>query len=154
MNLYREIKIRHIIFYSWIKKLKALKILLLIVSFIVSIMATAQKIDSIYINLYTDSLKKGTYNYINVDGLLSNGRYIPLDTTQLTFRANSGKFSGNSLWVEPDFKGKKILIKVQLKSNPAIVKEFEMCIKQLPDGPLKTEAEVLKGMKRKNGKGK
>ena len=119
----------------------------------VSITATAQKIDSIYINLYTDSLKKGTFNYINVDGMLSNGRYLPLDTAQLTFTANTGKFTGNSLWVDPDYKGKKILIKVVLKSNPAIVKEFEMCIKQLPDGPLKTEAEVLQGMKRKNGKG-
>ena len=131
-----------------------MKIHLLILSLVVSITATAQKIDSIYVNLYTDSLKKGTYNYINVDGMLNTGHYLPLDTTQLTFTANAGKFTGNSLWVEPDFKGKKILIRVVLKSNPAIVKEFEMCIKQLPDGPLKTEAEVLQGMRRKNGKGK
>jgi len=131
-----------------------LKIHLLILSLVVSITATAQKIDSIYVNLYTDSLKKGTYNYINVDGMLNTGHYLPLDTTQLTFTVNAGKFTGNSLWVEPDFKGKKILIRVVLKSNPAIVKEFEMCIKQLPDGPLKTEAEVLQGMRRKNGKGK
>ena len=130
-----------------------MKIHLLILSFVVSITVTAQKIDSIYINLYTDSLKKGTFNYINVDGMLSNGRYLPLDTAQLTFTANTGKFTGNSLWVDPDYKGKKILIKVVLKSNPAIVREFEICIKQLPDGPLKTEAEVLQGMRRKNGKG-
>ena len=97
-----------------------MKIYLFILSFVVSITATAQKIDSIYINLYTDSLKKGTFNYINVDGLLSNGRYLPLDTAQLTFTANTGKFTGNSLWVDPDFKGKKILIKVVLKSNPAL----------------------------------
>lgn len=120
----------------------------------ISFIGKAQKIDSIFVNLYTDSLKKGTFNYINVDGMLSTGHYLPLDTTQLTFTANAGKFTGNSLWVEPDFKGKKILIKVVLKCNPAIVKEFEMCIKQLPDGPLKTEAEVLQGMRRKNGKGK
>ena len=130
-----------------------MKIYLLILSLVVSITATAQKVDSIYVNLYTDSLKKGTFNYINVDGMLSNGHYLPLDTTLLTFTANAGKFTGNSLWVEPDYKGKKILIKVVLKSNPAIVKEFEICIKQLPDGPLKTEAEVLQGMRRKNGKG-
>ena len=130
-----------------------MKIYLFILSFVVSITVTAQKIDSIYINLYTDSLKKGTFNYINVDGMLSNGRYLPLDTAQLTFTANTGKFTGNSLWVDPDYKGKKILIKVVLKSNPAIVKEFEICLKQLPDGPLKTEAEVLQGMRRKNGKG-
>ena len=130
-----------------------MKGILLFIALGISFTIKAQKIDSIFVNLYTDSLKKGTFNYINVDGMLSNGRYLPLDTTQLVFTANAGKFTGNSLWVEPDFKGKKILIKVVLKSNPAIVKEFEMCIKQLPDGPLKTEAEVLQGMKRKNGKG-
>ena len=81
------------------------------------------------------------------------GRYLPLDTTQLTFTASAGQFDGNSLWVEPDFKGKQISIKVVLKSNPAIVKKFDMCIKQLPDGPLKTEAEVLQEMRKRKGKG-
>jgi hypothetical protein len=117
-----------------------------------SISVAAQKIDSIYVNLYTDSLKKGTFNYINVDGKLSSGRYLPLDTSQLTFTANAGKFTGNNLWVDNAFNGKKILIKVVLKCNPAITKEFEMSIKQLPDGPLKTEAEVLQGLKRRKGK--
>lgn len=130
-----------------------MKIHLLLLSFVLSISVAAQKIDSIYVNLYTDSLKKGTFNYINVDGKLSNGRYIPLDTTQLIFTANAGKFTGNNLWVDNDFIGRKILIKVVLKCNPVIVKEFEMSIKQLPDGPLKTEAEVLHGMKRRKGKG-
>lgn len=120
---------------------------------IISLSTAAQKIDSIYVNLYTDSLKRGTYNYINVDGLLSNGRYLPLDSTHLIFTASTGKFIGNSLWVAPDFKGRKILLKVVLRTNPVIIKEFEMYIKQLPDGPLKTEAEVLQGMKPKKRKG-
>ncbi|MBA3674977.1 MAG: hypothetical protein H0W75_08510, partial [Chitinophagaceae bacterium] len=64
----------------------------------ISSFAWAQRIDSIFVNLYTDSLKKGTYNYINVDGLLSNGRYVPLDSTQIIFWASVGKFSGNDLW--------------------------------------------------------
>ena len=34
---------------------------------LITTFAKAQKIESIHINLYTDSLKKGTYNYINVD---------------------------------------------------------------------------------------
>ena len=130
-----------------------MKLHLLILSFVVSAAVKAQKIDSIFVNLYTDSLKKGTYNYINVDGMSGTGRYLPLDTTQLTFTASAGQFDGNSLWVEPDFKGKQISIKVVLKSNPAIVKQFDMCIKQLPDGPLKTEAEVLQEMRKRKGKG-
>ena len=88
----------------------------------------AQNIDSIYVNLYTDSLKKGTYNYINIDGLLSNGRYLPLDSTQLIFSASAGKFSGNSLWLDPNFTAEKVSVKVILRSNPAIYKEFEILV--------------------------
>lgn len=46
---------------------------------------SAQKIDSIYFHLYTDSLKKGFYNYINVDGKMSDGSWTPLDSTQILF---------------------------------------------------------------------
>jgi len=123
------------------------KKLLLLTFIVLSITARSQKIDSIYVNLYTDSLKRGTYNYINIDGLLPNGHYIPLDSTQLTFIASAGKFSGNSLWVEPGFTGEKITIRVTLKQNPALHKEFDMYIKQKPDGPLKTVDELMSEMK-------
>ena len=36
---------------------------------------SAQNLDSIFFNLYTDSLKKGTYNYINVDGQFTDGAF-------------------------------------------------------------------------------
>lgn len=119
-----------------------------------SVMVKAQKIDSIYVNLYTDSLKKGTHNYINIDGLLSNGHYLPLDTTQLTFQSSAGKFSGNNLWVGPDFKADKITISVTLKQNPALQKTFDMYIKQKPDGPLQTVDELISEMKKSKSKGK
>ena len=112
-------------------------------------LAKAQKIDSIYINLYTDSLKKGTYNYINVDGLLSNGHYMPLDSTQLIFTSSAGKFYGNSLLIGRDFKDEKVLIKVVLRSKPSLCKEFEMYIKKKPDGELKTLDELMNEMKQK-----
>lgn len=116
--------------------------------------ARAQKIDSIFVNLYTDSLKKGTYNYINIDGLLSNGHYLPLDTTQLTFQSSAGKFSGNNLWIAPDFREDKITISVTLKQHPEQHKEFDMYIKQKPDGPLKTVDELMGEMKKSKSKGK
>jgi len=117
-------------------------------------MAKAQRVDSIYVNLYTDSLKKGTYNYINIDGLLSNGRYLPLDSTQLIFTASAGTFKGNSLWIENSFVERKVSIKVTLKQNPALYKEFDMYIKQKPDGPLQTVDELMSEMKRKKQKKK
>ncbi len=117
----------------------------------ISSFARAQKIDSIFVNLYTDSLKKGTYNYINVDGLLPNGKYMPLDSTQIIFWASEGKFSGNSLWLDKDFKHEKVFIKVVLRKNPSISKEFTVYIKKKPDDEkLKTAEELLNNM---DGKG-
>ena len=113
----------------------------------------AQQIDSIYVHLYTDSLKKGTYNYINIDGRLTNGNYLPLDDSQLTFTASSGEFKGNSLWVDKDFKYDKVRIKVVLKSNPSQHKEFDMYVKQKPDSEkLKTVEEILNENKQSNKK--
>ena len=113
--------------------------------------AKAQKIDSIYVHLYTDSLKKGTYNYINIDGKLSNGRYIPLDTTEITFSSSDGKFYGNSLLLDPKFSKEKVNIKAVLRSNPALFKEFTIYIKKIPDPSiLKTEEEIMKEGKRKS----
>lgn len=126
-----------------------MKLHLLILSFVVSAAVKAQKIDSIFVNLYTDSLKKGTYNYINIDGQLQDGRFIPLDNTHLLFTTSAGKFSGNSLCLDRDINEKKIIIKAVLKQNPAIFKEFEIYIKQLPDGPLQTLDEFKKQLKKK-----
>lgn len=117
--------------------------LLLLFTLSVSIVK-AQQIDSIYVHLYTDSLKKGTYNYINIDGRLTNGNYLPLDDSQLTFTASSGEFKGNSLWIDNNFKFDKVHIKVVLKTNPSQYKEFDMYVKQKPDSEkLKTVEEIL-----------
>jgi hypothetical protein len=111
--------------------------------------ARAQKIDSIYVNLYTDSLKKGQYNYINVDGLMSNGRYIPLDSSKVYFSCNDAKFYGNTLFIPTDFTSEKVKIKVALKSDEKKYKEFEVYIKNMPDPPLKSESEIMAEIKNK-----
>lgn len=108
---------------------------------------SAQKIDSIYVNLYTDSLKKGTFNYINVDGKLSNGRYLPLDSTHMALVSSDGKFTGNDLWIPKDFKKDKVTIKAILLSDTSVCKEFTVYIKKLPDPELKTEQQILEEMK-------
>lgn len=117
-----------------------------------SLFAKAQKVESIYVNLYTDSLKKGTFNYINIDGKMSNGRYLPLDSTQLVFWASAGKFSGNSLWIDRDFAPQKVDIKVSVRDNPAMVKEFTIYVKQKPDPELKTMDEIMNKSKSKKGR--
>lgn len=115
---------------------------------IISTFAKAQKIDSIYVNLYTDSLKKGTYNYINIDGKLSDGKYIPLDSTNIIFSASDGKFVGNTLWIDPNFSKEKVSIKAVLRSNPQLYKEFDIYIKKIPNpDKLKTVDELMNEMK-------
>ena len=47
---------------------------LLLLFFLIFKLANAQKVDSIYFHLYTDSLKKGFFNYINVDDKTSDGK--------------------------------------------------------------------------------
>ncbi len=119
------------------------------------VLTKAQNIQNIFVNLYTDSLKKGTYNYINIDGLLSNGNYTPLDSSAITFWANEGKFYGNSLLISKDFKKDKVLIKVHLKSNPSIAKEFTLFIKKNEDAErLKTTEELMGEMQNNPKKGK
>ena len=104
----------------------------------------AQKVDSIYFNLYTDSLKKGTFNYINVDGKFSDGKYLPMTVKEITLTASAGKFDGNSLFIDSNFKEEKVTIKAVLKSNPLIWKEVVIYIKKKESTErLKTEKEIL-----------
>ena len=130
-----------------------MKQLLLLTFIIGSNFAKAQKVDSIFVNLYTDSLKKVTYNYINIDGHLTNGRWLPLDSSDLIFTASAGQFKGNNLWIDKDFKQEKVSIKVVLKSNPWQYKEFDIYIKQKPDNEqLKTTEQILNEMKQSRKK--
>jgi len=122
-----------------------LKRILLAGAICLAITAKAQKVDKIFVNLYTDSLKKGTFNYINVDGQLSNGKYQPLDSTHIIFWSNEGKFFGNSLWIDKDFAKEQVLIRVTLRDNPQLSKEFTIYIKQKPnDEILPTTEEIMK----------
>ena len=109
-----------------------------------SVVLKAQKIDSIYVHLYTDSLKRGTFNYINIDGLLHNGRFLPLDSTELILEASDGNWQGNSLWLDQQFAKDKVTIKVTLRENPSIFKKFDVYIKQKADEEkLPTVDEVI-----------
>jgi hypothetical protein len=124
----------------------------LLIGFIVvmSLPLRAQKLDSIFFNLYTDSLKKGTYNYINVEGRYDNGTYQPLGEKELKFSASSGKFYGNSLFIDSAVKEEKVKVKVTLLSNPRISKEIEIYIKKYESNErLPTKEEMIEGRREK-----
>ncbi len=111
-----------------------------------SLAVKGQQVDSIYFHLYTDSLKKGVHNYINVDGKLTDGRWQPLTAKELSFTASAGRFEGNSLIIDTSFKGATIAVKAALKSNPKVWREVTIYMKTV-DTPerLKTMEEVLPG---------
>jgi hypothetical protein len=111
-------------------------LIFIILSFFVSPLF-AQKVDSIYFHLYTDSLKKGQHNYINVDGKLSNGRWLPLTAKEVLFSCAEAKFEGNELIIPANFQEEKITVRAVLKSNPSVVIEKTIWIKQQPDPPFK-----------------
>lgn len=128
------------------------KFLLFIVLFASATTLFSQKVDSIYFHLYTDSLKKGQHNYINVDGKLSNGRWMPLTSKEIRFSCATATFEGNELVIPEDFKELNVTVKAVLKSNPAVSIERTIWIKQKPDPDLPSVQEVMDRDKQKKNK--
>lgn len=118
-------------------------------------LASAQKIEDITFNLYTDSLKKGFYNYISVDGKSSDGRWMPLDSTQVIFICTGGYFKGNDLFIDSSYREETVKVKAILKSNPSLTREVTIHIRKRGfDEPLKTNDEILNEMQGKKKKPK
>jgi len=112
---------------------------------VLGLAAYSQKVDSIFFHLYTDSLKKGRHNYINVDGKLSNRQWLPLTSKEIQFSSSVGEFEGNDLVLPANMKDEKVTVKAVLKSDPAIWKEKIIWIKKLPEPDrLPTNDEILK----------
>ena len=129
------------------------RILLLLAITFVFKLSFGQKIESIYFNLYTDSLKKGFYNYINVDGKDSEGHWQPLDSSKIIFTCNTGFFKGNDLFIDSSYTGETVTVKAILRSNPSLWKETTIYIRKRPfTEPLKTNEEILNEMKVKRKK--
>ena len=118
-------------------------------------LSNAQKVDSIFFHLYTDSLKKGTHNYINVDGKLSDGKWKPLSAKEITFTSSYGSFEGNELVLPDPCAVQKLTVKAVLKSDPSVWKEITIWIKKKPDDELlPSKNDMLNNRSQKNGKSK
>ena len=126
-----------------------MKYFIFFILFSVSLAVKAQKIESIYFNLYTDSLKKGVHNYINVDAKLTNGNYLPLTSKQITFWCNTGQWEGNDLIIDSSYKADSVVVKATVKDQPQLSKTITIYLKKRLDNPLlKTEAEILNNKKK------
>lgn len=105
------------------------------------------KPDTVFFNLYTDSLKPGTYNYINVVAKYGD-RYSPLDSNELIFTADTGNFSGNEWYIAENFKGDSIKISVTHRQFPNIQLSQVIYIKKGPSAVrVKTLEEIMRSDK-------
>jgi hypothetical protein len=124
-------------------------ILITIVLLTTAHFVSAQTLDSIFFNLYTDSLKKGTYNYINVEGHFTDGTYLPLSNKELRFTSTAGRFNGNSLFIDSSFTDDKVTVKAVVIRNPRLARQIDIYIKKAPDNEkLPTMDEVMHGRSR------
>ena len=112
-----------------------------------------EKIKEIAFHLYTDSLKKGTYNYINVDALLANDRWLPLDTSRITFSSSVGQWFGNNLLVDTSFSKDSVVVKAFYKESPIMVIEKVIFIKKNKDPQsLPSMEDVMQGDNKRSQK--
>mgnify|MGYP001032041975 CR=1 FL=1 len=111
--------------------------------------AHAQRVESIHFHLYTDSLKKGTHNYINVDGKMSNGSWQPLTAKELDFKTDYGKFKGNDLVLPENPSVSKVCVTATLKADKQTTQQITIWIKQKPDPPLPVYSSEAEARKRK-----
>jgi len=126
------------------------KALLFILVFLATHSLFAQKVDSICFHLYTDSLKKSVYNYINVDGKLTDGRYIPLGSKEVKFSTSYGKWDGNSLIIDTSYKKDSVVVSAYLIENPALKQTITIYMKKNNEEEvLPTLDEVLKPKRKK-----
>ncbi len=120
------------------------KFILTVLIAFASLNCAAQNIEEIFFNLYTDSLKKGTANYINVEGKMSNGRYKPLTNKELSFLTSYGSFEGNDLLISFDYKQDSCILTVWVTSNPKLKKTMTIFIKKMEDPDLPNTTEAAK----------
>ncbi len=118
-----------------------------------SFSAKAQKIDSMFFNLYTDSLKKGSWFYINVDAKLNNGRYMPLTAKELEYKVSAGKLEGSSIWIDWGFRPDSVVIEVWLKKDPAMKKTTTVWVKKI-DNQLNAVPSVDSALNQLNNRNK
>lgn len=107
----------------------------------------AQQVESMEFHLYTDSLKKGVYNYINIDGKRSDGSWRPLSSKQVQFTSNTGTWDGNSLIIDSAYNKDSVVITAVLKDNTTLKQTITIYMKKnLAGERLKTEEELMNEM--------
>lgn len=90
-------------------------------------------LDDIRFNLYTDSIKPVLDYYLNIEGIFTNGKIFPLDTTLISISCSQGHMDGLT-WIKPQVVNfEKVTFTAVCRYNPAIAKLYTIYIKQARD---------------------
>lgn len=106
------------------------RIFLICMLLLVGFVSSAQVPDSIWFDLYTDSLKKGSWNYINVVGRFAGGKVLPVSSARLRLQASVGKVENGSIWIDWKESADSVNIYVQLIKQPSLQKAVTIWIKK------------------------
>lgn len=88
---------------------------------------------SIRYNVYTDSIKPVLNFYVNVEGVFTNGRILPLDTSLVVMHSDEGEMAGME-WVLPkriDFD--KVVFTAAARYDPSLKVDKTIYIKKFKD---------------------
>lgn len=105
-------------------------------------------LERIRFNHYADSLKRNVHFYLNVEGIFSSGRILPLDTAAVRFQSSTGQLIGQDLLLEKeDTVTRMISLKATSRIDPAISISSVIPVKQLPDdeSQIKNVQDVMPG---------
>ncbi|ASZ11386.1 hypothetical protein KTO58_18205 [Chitinophaga pendula] len=92
------------------------------------------RLERIRFNHYADSLKRNVHFYLNVEGVFSSGKILPLDTAAVRFQSSTGHLIGQDLLLEKeDTVTRMISLKAISRTDPAISASSVIPVKQLPD---------------------
>lgn len=111
------------------------KLLFLICLPAISVSAVAQNpaLKDIRFNLYADSIKPVLNYYVNVEGVFSNGRILPLDKNDIILEADWGEIH-NSEWVIPKRLEKEcVVFTATARNNPELRKQITVYIQKSKD---------------------
>lgn len=103
---------------------------------LIAVAVTAQRgpqVRRIYFNLYTDSIKTQLNYYVNVEAEMSNGSYLPMDTSMIAISADQGRMAGNE-WIAPKQIGfDRVRFTARLRSDPAVSTDITVFLKRAID---------------------
>lgn len=110
--------------------MQPVRFILFCILMLAALVSMAQAPDSIWFDLYADSLKKGSWNYINVVGRFSGGKIFPVSSAGLRLQASVGKVEDGSIWIDWKESADSVHVDVQLIKHPSMQKSITIWIKK------------------------